>query len=267
MLSKVPQYHGITRKCVIAVGGLFSNIFTISKDSTGTTKKIVNVPLAYAPKEKFIVRLQQDPGLNEDSLISLPRLSFEIVGTEYDSSRQMNKTNKVITERNNLSVHYYSPVPYNITFNLYSYTKTQEDNLQIIEQILPYFTPDMNLSIKMFQDPVIIQDCQFILNSVSTDDSYDGSLEDRRYIITTYTFMLKMNYFGPFFGIIDTENHFENGGLSSVIKKVITNVNNTKYTATVDPFEAKESDVYDILESWSDRTGDSSSDFDIGIDP
>lgn len=264
MLVKVPQYHQITRKCVVAVGGLFSNIFTVTKDSSGVTKKIVNVPLAYAPKEKFIVRLQQDPGLNEDLQISLPRLSFEIVGFEYDSSRQMNKTNKIMCTRADQTVHLYSPVPYNLTFNLYSYTKTQEDNLQIMEQILPYFSPDMNLSIKMFKNPDIIQDCQFILNSLSTDDSYDGSLEDRRYIISTYTLMLKMNYFGPFYGTTDTENHFENGGLSSVIKKVTTNVNTTKYTAIVDPFEASESDVYEVIESWSDRTGQLDTDFDIG---
>lgn len=263
MLSKVPQYHGITRKCTIAVGGLFSNIFTVTKDDQGVTKKIVNVPLAYAPKEKFIVRLTQDPGLNEDIQISLPRMSFEIVGFDYDSSRQMNKINKVLCTRDGQSVHSYSPVPYNLTFNLYTYTRTQEDNLQIMEQILPYFTPDMNLSIKMFQNPDIIQDCQFILNTLSTDDSYDGSIEDRRYIISTYTFNLKMNYFGPFYGTIDEENHFESGGLSSVIKKTIVNVNNNKYTAVVDPFEANESDVYNVIESWTPRTG-GPDDFDIG---
>jgi len=263
MLTKVPQYNEITRKCIIAVGGLFSNVFTVTKDSGGVTKKIVNVPIAYADKEKFIVRLQQDPSLNEDVQISLPRLSFEIVGMEYDSSRQLNKINKVMADKNNQTVHYYSPVPYTLSINLYSYTKTQEDNYQIMEQIIPYFTPDMNLSIKMIKDPEIIQDCQFILNSVNTDSSYDGSFEDRRYIITTYSFMLKMNFFGPFYGINDPEKHFQDGPPTSIIKKVTINVNSNKYTAVVDPFEANKDDVHSIIESWGPRTG-GPDDFDVG---
>jgi hypothetical protein len=253
MLSKVPQYHGITRRCTVAVGGLFSNIYILTKDSTGKTKKIVNVPLAYLNKEKFIQRLQQDPALDEDVMISLPRMSFEIVGYEYDTTRQLNKVNKISCTKDGFPVHMYSPVPYNIIFSVYSYTKTVEDNLQIMEQILPYFTPDMNLSIKMMQNPDLIQDCSFTLNSVATDDAYDGSFESTRYIITTYTFTLKMNYLGPIYGLPDPEGHFDAGSTSSVIKKVTVNVNNTKYTATIDPFEAEESDPHSIVEEWADN--------------
>lgn len=263
MLSKVPQYHGITRKMVVAVCGLFSNIFCVTKNTDGVTQKIVAVPLAYAAKEKFIVRLQQDPGLNEDAQIVLPRLSVEIVGTEYDSSRQLNKINKTISTKNGRTVHSYSPVPYNLTFNLYSFTRTQEDNLQILEQIVPYFTPDMNLSIKVLQNPDVIQDCQLIMTSLNTDDSYDGGFEDRRYIITTYSFTLKMNYYGPFMGIIDSENHFENGPASNIIKKVITNLNTNKYSVEIDPFDADSDDVHTTIEGWSSR--DPSNDFDTGI--
>lgn len=253
MLSKIPFYYSTTRLMVIAVGGLFSNIFCVTKDKNKVTQKIVNVPIAYANKDKFIVRLTQDPGLNEDSQITLPRLAFEIVGNEYDSVRQLNKINKTLSTKNDRLVFSYAPVPYNISFNLYSFTRTQEDNLQIFEQIVPYFTPDINLSIKVKQNPDEIQDCQFILNSISTDDSYDGSFEDRRYIITTYSFTLKMFYYGPMVGINDPENHFENGTPGGVIKKVIVNVNNNKYTAIVDPFEANEDDPHSIIEGWSGR--------------
>jgi len=263
MLSKIPQYHGITRKMVVAFGGLFSSVFCVTKDATGTTKKIVNIPVAYANKEKFIVRLQQDPGLNEDIQIILPRMAFEIVGTDYDSSRQLNKTNKTISVREGRNVHAYSPVPYNLSFNLYSFTRTQEDNLQIIEQIVPYFTPDMNLSIKVLQNPDVVQDCQLTLNSLNTDDSYDGGFEDRRYIITTYSFTLKMNYYGPFFGTIDTENHFQNGAPSSIIKKVNVNLNNNKYSVEIDPTEADATDPYTMPDGWVSR--DPLTDFDIGI--
>lgn len=252
MLSKKPFYYSTTRKVIVAFAGLFSSVFCVTKDKAGTTKKIVNVPIALANKEKFVVRLQQDPTLANDVEISLPRLSFEIVGIDYDSVRQLNKMNKVISEKDGRTVYSYSPVPYLLTINLYSYTRTQEDNYQIMEQILPYFTPDMNVSIKMMQNPDVIQDCQLILNSVNTDDSYDGSFEERRYIITTYAFTMKISYFGPMHGIGDVEGHFDVDNAASVIKQVNVNINNLKYTAVVDPFEANSGDIYSVPESWSD---------------
>lgn len=251
MLAKSPFYYGTTRKMVIAFCGLFNNIFIRTKDKSGTTQKIVPVPLAYANKEKMLVRLNQDPGLNEDAQITLPRMSAEIVGFEYDSDRQMVKTNRQTSVRDGRTGYQYSPVPWNLSFNLYAYTLTQEDTFQIMEQILPYFTPDMNLSVKIMKDPDVVQDCTLILNDVNIDDQYDGSFEDRRYIITTYLFTLQMNYFGPILGSFDAENHFENGETVSVIKKVITNLNTLKYTATVDPFEANEDDVHSIDENWT----------------
>ena len=126
-----------------------------------------------------------------------------------------------------------------------------------MEQISPYFTPDMNLSIKVMQDPDVVQDCQLILNTLSTDDSYDGSFEDRRYIITTYSFTLKMSYFGPLFGITDPEHHFDEGVRTQVIKKVTTNVNNNKYTVEINPLDAGINDPFVIVKSGpnTDFTG------------
>lgn len=263
MLTKTPWYYGITRKMVVGFAGLFSNIYIQTKDSHGVTKKIVNVPLAYANKEKFIVRLQQDPNLNEDVQTTLPRMSFEIVGFEYDSNRQINKIQKSMLIKNNKSAYQYAPVPYNLSFNMYTFTRTQEDNLQILEQIVPYFTPDMNLSIKVMQNPDVVQDCTLIMNDVNTDDQYDGGFEDRRYIISTYTFTMQMNYYGPVLGTSDPENHFDSGAAVSVIKKVITNLNQIKYTATVDPFAANSADPHQVLEGWSDRGGPD--DFDTNV--
>ena len=251
MLSKKPFYYSTTRKIVVAFAGLFSNVFCVTKDKSGVTKKIVNVPIALSNKEKFIIRLQQDPSLANDVEITLPRLSFEIVGFDYDSQRQLNKMNKVISEKEGKTVYSYSSVPYSLSINLYSYTRTQEDNYQIMEQILPYFTPDMNVSIKMLQNPDVIQDCQLVLNSVNQDDSYDGSFEERRYIITTYSFTMKTSYFGPMYGIGDPEGHFDVGGDASVIKNVTVNLNNLKYNIHVDPLDANESDIYTTPDSWS----------------
>ena len=264
MLSKIPYYHSTTRNMVIAVGSLFSNIYCVSKNSAKVTEKIVAVPIAFAGKEKFIVRLQQNPDLLQNIEIILPRLSYELFSMDYDSSRQLNKLNKVMSIKNGRSVSTYSPVPYNLSFKLYSYTRTNEDNLQILEQIVPYFTPDMNLSIKIMQNPDVIQDCPLILTSVNTDDQYDGGFEDRRYIITTYSFTLKMNFFGPISGLEDVEKHFQSGPAANIIKKVSVNLATNKYSAEVDPFEAGPTDVFQINEGWAERTSVLPTDFDIG---
>lgn len=252
MLSKVPFYHETTKKLVIAFGGLFGNIFCRTRDKSGSTQKIVKVPIAFAQKEKFIVRLQQDPSLSEDVQIVLPRLAFEITGLDYDSSRQLNKIHKIKGSDGDRNVFSYMPVPYNVSFTLYSFTRTTEDNLQIMEQILPYFTPEMNLSIKMLQTPVLSQDIPLTLNSVNTDDQYDGGFEDRRYIITTYSFTMKAFYYGPILGSLDPEKHFEDGKSVTVIKRVEATVNNSiKYSATIDPFTAGSEDIFDINEDWT----------------
>ena len=252
MLTTAPFYHGVTRKLVIAFGGLFGNIFVQTRDKTNVTQKIVKVPIAFANKEKFIVRLQQDPGLAEDIQVTLPRLSFEIVGYDYDATRQLNKVHKQVSSIGDRTVYSYTPVPYNVSFSLYSFTRTTEDNLQIMEQILPYFTPDMNLSIRMMQQPDLRQDVPLILNSVSADDSYDGGFEDRRYIITTYNFTMRAYYYGPTLGSNDPENHFASGETVGVIKTTAINVNGQmKYVATVDPFSANESDNHEIIEDWT----------------
>ncbi len=251
MITSVPFYHGTTRNLVIAFCGLFSNIFLRNRDSEGAAKKIVNVPISFISKEKFIVRLTQDPGLNEDMLTLLPRLSAEIVSINYDSSRQLNKMQKVVASTQDRSVYYYAPVPYVVSFNLYSYTKTVEDNLQIMEQILPFFSPEMNLSIKMLEDPELIQDIPMVLNNVSTDDQYSGSFENTRTIISTYSFSMKAYYYGPILNSIDSEGHFASSADSQVIKQVNINVaNSNKYTAVVNPFAAAKTDPYSIDENW-----------------
>jgi hypothetical protein len=246
----VPFYHGTTRNLVIAFCGLFSNIFLRTRDADGVTKKIINVPISFLSKEKFLVRLMQDPGMNEDTMLVLPRLSAELTGITYDPARQLNKMQKVVSSTSTRAVYYYTPVPYVVSFNLYTYTKTVEDNLQIMEQILPFFAPDMNLSIKMLEEPELIQDIPMMLNSVSTDDQFDGSFETSRTIISTYSFSMKTYYYGPILNSIDPENHFDSDNNAQVIKQVNINVSNNKYTAVVNPFAAGPSDPYSIDENW-----------------
>lgn len=253
MIVRKPFYHQVLRKATIAVGGLFSNIFITTKNSSSKTEKIVKVPIAYAGKEKYITRLQQDPSLQEDILITLPRMSFEIVGFSYDSNRQINKVHRLTGNDGERLTFNYAPVPYDVQFNVYSYTKLQDDNLQIMEQILPFFSPDLSLTIKMVESPEINQDIPFILTSVSTEDQYDGAFEDRRYIITTYSFNMKLNLYGPLLGSRDTENHFESDGENAnMIKRIKIYMNNTKYHVYIDPITAGPDDDYTINEQFSE---------------
>ena len=204
MLNGSIFYHGIIRKTIVGFGRLFSDIYIDRKEGgsvDGTTVQRLQVPLAYAPKEKWLVRLEQDPTLENHVYTVLPRMSFEITGYAYDPSRKLNRLQKITCGSGIDSMSYtYTPVPYNIDISLYVLTKTQEDGLQIIEQILPTFTPEYTLGIKVVDDMNIVQDTPVILNSVSVQDDYDGDFQMRRSVIHTLNFTLKTNLFGPVSG-------------------------------------------------------------------
>lgn len=200
MLNNNVFYHGIIRKTIVSFGSLFSNISIDRKlqDSVnGETVQRIKVPLAYAPKEKWIVRLDSDPNLENNTYTTLPRMSFEITGYSYDSQRKTNRMQKITcgVGTSNMNV-LYTPVPYNIDISLYILTKTQEDGLQIVEQILPTFTPEYTLAIKTVNDMNIVLDVPVILNSVNVQDDYDGDFQTRRFVTHTLNFTLKTNLFG-----------------------------------------------------------------------
>lgn len=201
MLNNQIFYHGTIRKCIVGFGALFSDIYIDRKQGdsvNGTTIQRLQVPLAYAPKEKWLVRIEQDPTLENNTYVSLPRMSFEITGYSYDPARKTNRMQKITCGQagSNTMTSVYTPVPYNIDVTLYVLTKTQEDGLQIIEQILPTFTPEYNLSIKMLDDMNITQDIPIILNGVSVQDDYDGDFQTRRFVTHTLNFTIKANVFG-----------------------------------------------------------------------
>lgn len=201
MLNGAIFYHGAIRKTIVAFGRLFSDIKIERVSPDEETSQIVAVPLAYAPKEKWIVRLDSDPGLNNHTYTSLPRMSFEITGYTYDASRKTNKMNKIVctdetSTYNPSRKSVFSPVPYNIDINLYILTKTQEDGMQILEQILPTFNPEYTLSVRALPDLELVQDIPVILNSVTVQDDYDGDFQTRRFVTHTLTFTLKTNVYG-----------------------------------------------------------------------
>lgn len=196
MLNNNIFYHAITRKVIVAFGSLFSNI-RIERKKDGDTVQTLAIPIAYAPKEKWIVRIEQDPTLQNHTYTTLPRLSFEITGLTYDASRKTNRMNFINVADSNNHSKLYAPVPYNIDISLYALTKTQEDGLQIIEQILPYFTPEYTLSLKAIPNTDIVMDVPIILEGVTVQDDYDGDFETRRFVTYTMNFTLKCNFYGP----------------------------------------------------------------------
>jgi hypothetical protein len=195
-------YNQSLRRLTIAFGQIFNNIIVQTTSSTGAVTKRIRVPLAYAPKEKFIQRLTQQADLDKGRTfaIVLPRMGFELKGLKYDATRKLNKMNKTVKVRTSDStVHNfnYTPVPYDISFNLYSFTATAENGLQIIEQILPYFQPDYTVTINAIPELEIKRDVPIVLDGVDYEDTYDGDFNKRRAVIYTLSFTAKTYLYGP----------------------------------------------------------------------
>ena len=196
-------YNEGLRKLTIAFGQIFNNIIIQNTSSTGAVTKRFRVPLAYAPKEKFLVRLEQQANLQSDRevAVTLPRLGFEITGLSYDASRKINKMQKVIRvkdgETGKKMNFNRAPVPYNINFSLYSFTATAENGLQIIEQILPWFQPEYTVTMNVVPELDIKRDIPIILNSVSYEDTYNGEFTQRRAVVYTLSFTAKTYLYGP----------------------------------------------------------------------
>lgn len=198
MLNNTPFYWGIIRKSIVAFGNMFSNIHIERREGdsvTGTKVQTIQVPISYSPKEKWIVRIDQDPNLENHTYITLPRMAFEITNYSYDSSRKMQKMQKILCNNGGTTKQTFSPVPWNVDISLYILTKTQEDALQILEQILPTFGPEYTVTINAVPDINVKQDIPFTLTGVSVSDEYDGDFTQRRFVLHTLTFTLKLNLF------------------------------------------------------------------------
>lgn len=248
MLAGQTFYHQTIRKTIVAFGNLFSNIKIERQNKTdGAIEQVLQVPLAYAPKEKWLVRLESDPNLSQNTYTSLPRLSFEITGMTYDSTRKVGRMNQIAVNKSDRLQHQFSPVPYNIDISLYALTKTQEDGLTIIEQILPTFTPDFNLSVMMIPELNINQDIPVILNSVNVQDDYDGDFQTRRFVTYTLNFTLKVNLFGNISGQTDIRT------VSATLAQTQTEQTLSDYTATVVPVTViPTQESYSVNENWED---------------
>ena len=199
-------YNEIIRKTVTAFGTLFNNIEIHHKDQNKDTFSIIKVPLNYGPIQKFLARIEQQADLPSKIAVTLPRMSFEMTSIEYDPSRKASaiQTFKTPSGVNTLSKTYL-PVPYNIGFQLNIAAKLQEDALQIVEQILPYFQPAFNITINLIDGVNEKRDIPFILNSITFSDDYEGDFDQRRFIVYTLSFTAKTYIFGP---VIDNNVKF-----------------------------------------------------------
>ena len=231
------SYHEIFRKTVVSFGTLFNNI------EIQRTNEVMKVPLAYGPKQKFLARLDQNPDpTNKRVQMTLPRISFEINGIQYDSSRKVSPTQKIkIAKDSDENKNVFMPVPYNLSFELASISKTQEDGLEILEQILPYFQPHYNLPVRLLPEANETKDVPVILNSVDYEDDYENNFQTRRAIIYTLQFTVKTYLYGP---VTD----------SKIIKKAITDMyaevntstapRQVRYTIQPDPITADADDDF-----------------------
>jgi len=192
-------YHATMRKSVAVFGTMFNNISVIRKDGNGNILNQIKVPLAYGPKQKFLARLDSDTNRDASMAIKLPRMSFEITGIDIDSSSKLAKRTTIVenssssTKKNVIK----NIVSYNIGMQLNIMAKNQDDGLQVLEQILPYFQPEYTVSIAPVDGFDFKQDVPIALNSVSIADDYEGDFNTRRVLVYTLEFSMKMKFYGP----------------------------------------------------------------------
>lgn len=192
-------YHEILRKTIVAFGTLFNNIQIKHKDNAGDDFSVITVPIAYGPVQKFLARIEQVPDLKKRVAITLPRMSFEMTGISYDPSRKSStmQTFKALDQSNNELTKVFMPVPYNVNFRLSIMSKLNEDALQVVEQILPYFQPHFNLTIDLISSIGEKRDIPMVLDRISMDDQYEGDFTTRRVLVYTLDFVAKTYLFGP----------------------------------------------------------------------
>ena len=188
-------YHQTIRKYVAVFGTLFNDINIERKNSSGTVVERLKVPLAYGPKQKWLLAVQDTTADRKVIATRTPRMGFAMTGISYDTARKLNTIGRNVKANTSSTttsmVTMYNPVPYNFDFELFILVKNAEDGTQILEQILPYFTPEFTVTVNTIPDMNIKADVPIVLNSSSVADEYEGDLSTRRTITWTLSFVLK----------------------------------------------------------------------------
>lgn len=198
MLNTTPFYYKMLRKYVILFGNMFNNISIVRNNSDDSERERIKVPIIYAPKDRYVTRLASDPDLFRDFQALLPRMSFEITGVSYDSSRKQNSLLRVAAGDNASRVSSsYMSVPYDLNFELNLYARNIDDGAQIVEQILPYFNPDYTVTVNPIPDLGYLKDIPIILSGVTQNVQYEGNYDGVRYVYWSMSFVLKGHFIGP----------------------------------------------------------------------
>jgi hypothetical protein len=194
--------HDSLRKYIIVFGTVFNDIYINRLSNAGEVLQTLKVPLTYGPKDKVLSRLEQSPKMDNQVGIILPRISFEMTTMEYDPTRKLNTLNKLTKQSTTAGTddevkYQYQPVPYDMQFEMNILVKNAEDGTRIVEQIVPYFTPDFTVSVNLVPEVDGPRDIPIILNSITSQDQYEGSFEQRRALIWTLSFTMKGYLYGP----------------------------------------------------------------------
>ena len=226
-------YNEILRKTIIAFGTLFNNVTIKHFDGADSVTNVIKVPLAYGPTQKFLARIDQSPDLNKSTAITLPRMSFEFTGLTYDPSRKITTTQQFVVKDSDDGKEIrktYMPVPYNMQFELSIMSKLNDDMLQIVEQILPYFQPAYNLTIELVEQIKEKKDIPIVMENITMQDDYDGDFTSRRVLLYTLRFTAKTYLFGPV-----------TSASKDIVKKATIN-----YIAGRDPLNATRDVTYSV---------------------
>ena len=193
-------YNEILRRTIIGFGTLFNNLTIKATNASDNVVSVTKVPLAYGPTQKFLARLEQSPDLNKSTAMTLPRMSFEFTGLTYDPSRKVTTTQTFVVKDPNTGEETkkgFMPVPYNMQFELAIMCKLNDDALQIVEQILPYFQPAYNLSVELVEGIKEKRDVPVVLENITMEDDYTGDFKERRVLLYTLRFTAKTYMYGP----------------------------------------------------------------------
>lgn len=248
MISK-PYYYNTIRKIVVAFGNIFNELSIDRVNSEGQIIRTIQIPLSYTPKEKFVRLITEYSKIDDNTHIqeTLPRMGFELTSLEYAPERKTNTMEKIVEVDGDSTKYMFNRVPYNLGFSLYIATRKLDDAFRIVEQILPYFTPELTVKIIDKGDYNISTNVPYILTSTNFEITSDGSPEDdQRSVVWELNFTAKAYLYAA------TRD-------SGVIKKTIVDINNTisdqfleQYVASVDPVSANPDDEYNISESFYD---------------
>ena len=243
-------YHEIIRKTIIGFGTLFNDIHIKHKNQVDSIISDIKVPLGYGPIQKFLAKVQQQEDLSQPTAITLPRMSFEMTSISYDGSRKSGITQSFKSSDTNGNINkVYLPVPYNIGFQLSLLSKLNDDALQVVEQILPFFQPSFNITIDLLESIGEKRDKPIVLDSIEFQDDYEGDFSSRRSLIYTFNFTAKIYLFGA---LEDSSDSLIRKAQVDVYTSTDTRIakRELRYTVSPDPIDAEPTDDYGYQDSW-----------------